>query len=162
MRELQKPGVIPLAEVTAMSGVDFLRGVMEGRYPGAPIAKTLNFWLASVEKGAVAFEGEPTPDYFNPISTIHGGWACTILDSALACAIHSMLKPGQGYTSVDIKVNFVKAVLPGEILRCDAKILHFGGRIATSEGYLRNKDGVLFAHGVQTGMIFGAGSSKAR
>lgn len=147
-------GVVPPDVSTSQSGLVFLKGMIDGRYPAPPICETVDFWLASAEHGRAVFEAEPSPRVLNPLGTVHGGWISTLLDSAMGCAVHSTLKPGYGYTTVDMTVTFVKAVLPSSgRLTCEGKIIHSGGRIATSEGRLFDASGKLMAHGTETCLI---------
>lgn len=146
-----------LDELASHSGLDLLKGVIAGELPPPPIAKALNYWLAEVDHGRAVFEGEPIADYLNPLGTIHGGWAATLMDSALACAVQTVLKQGQIYTSVEMKLNFDRPVLPGMgIVRCEATVVQAGSRIATSEGRLIGPDGKLLAHGTETCLIMDA------
>ncbi len=141
-------------ELAGRDGIDLLRGMIAGAFPPPPIALTLNFWLAEVEPGRAVFEGEPSPDHFNPLGSVHGGWAATILDSALACCVHASLRAGQTYTSVEMKVNFDRPIMPGTgVLRCEGKVIQMGSRIATSEARLVDPDGKLLAHGTETCLI---------
>ncbi|QCI65597.1 PaaI family thioesterase [Phreatobacter stygius] len=150
-------GVVPPAEAAAQDGIDFLRDMLAGRHPAPPIAKTMGFLLVEVEPGKAVFEGTPSADFYNPLATIHGGWHATMLDSALGCAVHTVIKAGQGYTTVEMKVNYVRALLPDAgVLRCEGKVIHAGGRIATSEARLTDAKGRLIAHGTETCMIFEA------
>ncbi len=147
-------GLTPPAEALAVSGLDFLRGIIAGTYPTPPFSKSTNIWPSLVEEGRVVFEGEPEEGFFNPLGTIHGGWTAAILDSAMACAVHSTLKPGQSYTTVEMKLNYVRAVMPGRgVLSCEGRLVHAGARLATSEGFLRDAAGKLLAHGTETCMI---------
>lgn len=154
-------GVLPRSALVAQSGLEALRGMVEGRHPVPPFAKTSGCYLTEVEDGRVVFVGSPSEGFLNPLGGIHGGWTCGILDSAMACAIHTLLKPGQGYTTLELKVHFVRGVLPtsGE-LRCEGRIVHRGGTVATSEGYLRDASGRLYAHGTESCLIFDAGRSS--
>lgn len=150
-------GVVPPAQATAQDGIDFLRDMLAGRHPAPPIARTMGFILAEVEPGRAVFEGTPTADFYNPLATIHGGWHATILDSALGCSVHTLIKAGQGYTTVEMKVNYVRALQPDAgLLRCEGKVIHAGSRIATSEARLIDAKGRLIAHGTETCMIFEA------
>ena len=154
----QFTGVVPLDVVAREGGLSVMKGILEGRLPGAAMAKTLNFWLTTVEEGLIVFTGTPTMDHLNPLGTIHGGWAATIMDSALACAVMTTLAPGEGYTTVEFKLNLTRPVLPdmGE-LACEGRIVHRGRTIATSEAYLRDSSGKLLAHGTETCAIFPIG-----
>lgn len=148
-------GVVSRDVLSAESGLSFLKGMLDGRHPSPPFARTTNMLGTEVEEGRIVFEGTPTADFFNPLGTIHGGWTATILDSAMACAVHSTLKPGEGYTTVEMKLNYVRPILPGSgLLRCEGKVIHRGASIATSEGRLVDGRGRLLAHGSETCMIF--------
>ena len=150
-------GLTPLHEATALSGLDFLRRMLEGRAPAPPFSRSTDIWLSAVEHGRAVFEGEPKEGFFNPIGTIHGGWTAAILDSAMACAVHSILKPGQAYTTVEMKLNYVRAVMPGRgLVTCEGRLVHGGSRLATSEGFLRDAQGRLLAHGTETCLIMEA------
>ena len=104
------PGVTPLEEMRTRSGLEFLRDIASGVLPVPPIGKTLNFFLMEVEEGRVVFQGTPTFDFYNPIGSVHGGWAATLLDSCMGCAIQSTLKKGYGYTTAELKLNLARIV----------------------------------------------------
>jgi uncharacterized protein (TIGR00369 family) len=161
MAEERIYGLASREALAGESGLDFLRGLMEGRHPAPPFSRTTRTYLVEAEEGRVIFKGTPDEAFFNPLGTIHGGWTAGILDSAMACAVHSTLQPGQGYTTVEFKVNLVRPVLPasGE-LTCEGILVHRGGTVATSEGYLRDAEGRLLAHGTETCLIFDAGRAK--
>ena len=147
-------GVVPMAIATSGSGLEFLQGMLAGAHPGPPISQTNDFWAVEADYGRAVFEGLPGPRFLNPLGTIHGGWISTLLDSAMGCAVHTTLKAGFGYTTVDMSITFTRAVLPstGKV-RCEGKVIHVGGRIATSEGRLYDAAGKLLAHGTETCMI---------
>ncbi|PWV98783.1 uncharacterized protein (TIGR00369 family) [Hoeflea marina] len=148
-------GVVPLETIAEEGGLKVMQGILEGRLPGAALVRTLNMTLARVEEGVVEFRGTPTVDHLNPIGTIHGGWAATIMDSALACAVMTTLAPGEAYTTVEFKVNLTRPILPstGEV-SCEGRVVHRGRTIATSEAFLRDASGKLLAHGTETCAIF--------
>jgi uncharacterized protein (TIGR00369 family) len=139
-----------------LSGLDYLKAVFGGKLPPPPIAATLDFAGAEVEEGRAVFVGRPGEFHYNPIGVIHGGFAMTILDSAMGCAVHSTLAAGEGYTSLETSVNFVRPItLETGRVRCEGKILHRGGRVATAEGKLiAEGTGKLLAHGTTTCLIF--------
>jgi uncharacterized protein (TIGR00369 family) len=141
---------------SAMSGLEFIKAVFEGKLPAPPIAATMDFTGAEAEEGRVVFVGEPSEFHYNPIGVVHGGFAMTLLDSALGCAVQTTLAQGEGYTSLETSVNFVRPItLETGRVRCEASILHRGGRIATAEGKLiAEKTGKLLAHGTTTCLIF--------
>jgi uncharacterized protein (TIGR00369 family) len=149
-------GVVARDVLTAESGLSFLRGLIDGRHPAPPFSAATGIYLDEADEGRVVFAGTPTESFFNPIGTIHGGWTSAILDSAMACAIHTTLAAGQGYTSVEMKINFVRPVLPSlGRLRCEGVVIHRGGTLATSEGRLVDGSGKLLAHGTETCIILG-------
>lgn len=136
------------------TGRAFLEDLMRGD-GAAPLGLVLGMRLIEVGDGFAVFEGEPKPQYYNPRGVIHGGWMASILDSALGCAIHTQLGPGVGYGTVELKVNFVRALTEAAgLVRCRADVVHMGRRLATSEGRLTDKDGKLYAHGSCTCMIY--------
>ena len=147
-------GVVPLDVATRERGLDFLRGMIDRLHPSPPFAETSDIWMTIAEEGRVVFEGMPSQRFLNPLGTVHGGWLSALLDSAMGCAVHSTLKPGYGYTTVDMSVTFVRAVSPktGK-LTCEGKTIHVGGRIATAEGRILDAAGKLVAHGTETCMI---------
>ena len=148
--------MIETVDIAALSGIDQLRLGMTGGFI-APIARTVGFELTEVEEGRVVFEAIPTTAVYNPLGTVHGGWIATILDSAMACAVHSTLRVGEGYTTLEMKLNYVRPVMPASgPVRCEGRLIHRGGSVATSEGRLVDAHGKLLAHGTETCMIFGA------
>jgi uncharacterized protein (TIGR00369 family) len=139
-----------------MSGLDFLTAIAEGRMPQAPISGVLDFRLASVSRGEAVFEFRPSARYYNPIGSVHGGVACTLLDSALSCAVHSTLERGVGYTTLEVKVNFVRAVDAGTgVMRCEGRVIHAGRQVATAEARLVDAEGRLYAHAIGTCVLLG-------
>jgi uncharacterized protein (TIGR00369 family) len=149
------PGVTTLEEMKRASGLDFLRGILEGRVPPPPMAHTLDFHLVEVDAGRAVWQGEPQQAFYNPIGSVHGGWASTLLDSCMGCAVHSTLPPGQGYITVDIKVNLIRPLshATGPV-RAVGTIVNAGRTIAIAEGRLVGPEGRLYAHGTSTCMVF--------
>lgn len=148
-------GIVDAETLKRLPGIELLRGWRDGRLPSAPIAHTLGFRLAEVEEGRALFVGMPHLALYNPIGSVHGGYAATLLDSCMSCAVHSLLPAGTGYTTAEIKVNFVRAITTdsGE-LRAEGRIVHPGRRLATSEGRITDAKGRLLAHGTATCFIF--------
>jgi len=140
-----------------LSGADIARGLADGSLLPPPMADTLAFRLVEASEGRAAFEGEPADWMYNPIGVIHGGWAMTLLDSALGVSIHTTLAKGERYTTLETKVNFVRPILAdtGRV-RAEATVVHRGRRVATAEGRLRTADGKLLAHGTTTCLISAA------
>lgn len=142
-------------EMAAMSGYDFIAGIRDGRLPAPPMCKTLNYWLDVVEEGEVHFRGRPVFDAMNPIGSIHGGWTGTILDSCMACAVQTTLPKGQAYTTLEFKVNILRAVMPdsGEYV-ARGVVDHSGRRTGMATGELRHaQTGKLFAKGTTTCLV---------
>ena len=136
-----------------LSGVEQLKLAFQGEENAAPIARTLDYRLTEVEEGRVVFEGTPTLAVYNPIGTVHGGWMATLLDSACACAVHSMLKPGQVYTTLEIKTVFHRALTEGVPVRCEGRILQVGRKAGFSEARLEGLDGKLYATATSTCLV---------
>ena len=135
------------------TGLDQLRTLLEQRTTG--IANLFDMALESLEPGRVVFTLETRPDLGNPLGTLHGGVCSTLLDSAMACAVHAALPEGASYTTLELKVNFVRPVrLDGVKLRCEGTTIHLGGRTATTEGRVTDDQGRLVAHGTSTCMVF--------
>ena len=137
------------------TGLELLREIAEGRLPPPPISATMNFTGADFAEGRAVFVGEPAEYLYNPIGTVHGGWAMTLLDSAMSVAIHTTLAVGERYTTVEIKVNFVRPITidTGKV-RCEGTVIHRGGTIATAEGKLiAESSGKLLAHATTTCLI---------
>jgi uncharacterized protein (TIGR00369 family) len=141
-----------------LSGLEYLKAVFARKLPPPPIAETMDFTGSEVEEGRAVFLGQPAEFLYNPIGVVHGGFAMTILDSAMGCAIHSTLAAGEGYTSLETSVNFVRPItLATGRVRCEGKVLHRGGRVATAEGKLiAESTGKLLAHGTTTCLVMKA------
>ncbi len=148
-------GVVPLEQVRAMSGLELMTGLIDGRFPAPPIAGLLSFFLVEASDGVAVFEGTPDERMYNPLGSVHGGVAATLLDSAMGCAVHTTLKVGSGFTTLEIKVNYVRAMShkTGKV-RCEGRTINVGSRIATAEGKLLDSQGKLLAHGTTTCLIF--------
>jgi uncharacterized protein (TIGR00369 family) len=141
-----------------MSGIDYMRSVSAGEVPPPPIAVLLRMGPTRIEEGSVSFEGTPAEEHYNPIGVVHGGYAATLLDSAIGCAVHTTLPAGVAYTSLTLEVKYVRAITrdTGRV-RADAEVLHRGRRQATAEARLVDVDtGKLLAHGTGTCMILEA------
>jgi uncharacterized protein (TIGR00369 family) len=140
------------------SGLDLLQRMVRGELPPPPIAELLGFRLTHVEPGFARFEIEPAEYHYNPIGVVHGGVAGTLLDSAMGCSVHTTLPPKTAYTTLEFKVNLVRAVtMKTGTLLCEGRIVYGGKRMATAEGKLIDRDGKLYAHGSTTCMIFPLG-----
>jgi uncharacterized protein (TIGR00369 family) len=151
----QRYGLVPAEVAASMSGLDLLQGIISGRLPAPPIAQLLGFDLAEVEKGRAVFEGVPALPHYNPLGSVHGGYAATLLDSCMACAVHSTLPKGVGYTTLEFKVSFIRALTvdTGRV-RAEGKAISGGRRVATAEGRLIDARGRLLAHATTTCLVF--------
>jgi uncharacterized protein (TIGR00369 family) len=149
---------IPTAAAGAtMTGMEYMTAVAEGKLPPPPIAVTMRFGLVEIEEGRAVFAGEPGEEHYNPIGVVHGGYAATLLDSALGCCVHTTLPAGVGYTSLGIEAKFVRPLTrdTGRVI-CEARVLYRGRKQATSEATLTAAEtGKLLAHGSATCMILG-------
>ena len=150
------PGVARPDQVAGRTGLQLMQGVLSGELPYASIAKTLDFTLVEVGEGLAVFQGTPGPAHLNPMGTIHGGWYATLLDSALGCAVHTMMPPGRGYTTAELGVNLVRAinVQKAPRVRAEGKVIHCGRQLATAEARLYGPDGTLYAHATTTCLVF--------
>jgi uncharacterized protein (TIGR00369 family) len=147
-------GVVDRDVATGISGIEFLTRLRDQGLPAPPFAEVTDIWIAEIAPGRVVFEAMPSARFYNPLGTVHGGWISTLLDSAMGCAVHSMMKAGQAYTTVDLSVSFVRPVMEktGK-LRCEGTTLHVGGRVATASGKVWDQAGTLIAHGSETCMV---------
>src|SRR5262249_61940648 len=147
--------VATAAEGATMTGMEYMTAIVAGKMPPPPIAVTMQLRPIELEEGRVVFEGTPGEEHYNPIGVVHGGYAATLLDSALGCAVHTTLEAGVGYTSLGIEAKYVRPITrdTGRVL-CEANVLYRGRKQATSEASLTAADsGKLLAHGVATCMI---------
>jgi len=138
-----------------LSGLEFLKMMMAGEIARPPMGLLMDFTLTELSEGRAVFVCEPDEYHYNPLGTVHGGLAATLLDSAMGCAVHSTLPAGVGYTTLEIKVNYVRpmSAKTGSV-RCEANVIHVGGRIATAESKIVDARGKLYAHATTTCMIF--------
>lgn len=138
-----------------MDGLTFMRALMEGELPPPPIAELLGFRPVEVAEGRAVFALDPAERHYNPIGSVHGGVPATLLDSAMGCAVQTTLPAGTGYTTLELKVNFVRAITAasGRVL-CEGEVVHRGGKVATAEGRVWVEEtGRLHAHGTTTCLI---------
>lgn len=140
-----------------MSGVEFLQAIAAGELPKAPIQETMGFEIVEAEEGRLVVAAFPGERHYNPIGVVHGGFAATVLDTALGAVVHSTLELGEAYTTLETKFNLVRPITgdTGEV-GCEGRIVHRGRRVATSEADIKDADGKLLAHGTSTCMIFEA------
>ncbi|MBI3525425.1 MAG: PaaI family thioesterase [Betaproteobacteria bacterium] len=153
--QVMSPDVLPVEAMKECSGLELFQKMLRGELPPPPIALTLDFTLVEAEKGRVVFQGHPARAHYNPIGSVHGGYHATLLDSCVACAVQSTLAAGQGYTTIELKVNYLRA-LTDDVgpVRAEGKIIHVGRQIGTAEGRLYDAAGRLYAHATTTCLIF--------
>jgi uncharacterized protein (TIGR00369 family) len=145
-----------LSHSGGLSGLEALRLIAAGDLPPPPFAETLGFGRVEVEEGRATFEIEPAEFHYNPIGVVHGGLALALLDSAMGCAVHSTLPAGVAYTTLEVKVNFVRPLTAATgLVRCTGTVVHGGRTVATTEGRLVDSAGKLYAHGTSTLLILG-------
>ena len=140
-----------------LGGLDFFKLMLAGEMPPPPMIDLLGIRLAEVEEGRVVFTATCEERFYNGTGVAHGGFAATILDTALGCAINSAMPAGRRFTTLELKVNLTRPITKDAgLLRCEAKVVHVGGRTATSEGRIVDRQGKLYAHGTTTCIIVDA------
>ena len=156
------PGVAAPDQLAGRSGLQIMRAMLNGELPYAPIAKTLDFLLLEVDEGRAVFQGTPGPAHLNPMGTAHGGWYATLLDSALGCAVQTMLPPGRAYTTAELGINLVRAISHKTTrVRAEGTVIHAGRQLATAQARLYGPDGTLYAHATTTCLVFEAPARAA-
>jgi len=149
-----QPRIISEETVQRLSGLEQLRGIVEGTLAGPSMGGTLGFRLVAVDEGRAVFSGAPSVGAMNPLGTVHGGWAASILDSALGCAVHATLSPGERYATLELKVNLIRPLMPGMApLTATGTVISRGRRTAVSEARLADGEGRVCAHGSSTCLI---------
>jgi uncharacterized protein (TIGR00369 family) len=144
-------GLASPTAIAGKSGREFLQAIIDGALPQPPIGRTMAFGLVEVGEGFAAFRGDPGPDLLNPLGTVHGGWALTLIDSAAGCACHSLLPAGVGYTTSETKVNFSRPIkADAGPVRAEGRVASAGRQIMSAEAWIRGDDGRLLAHGTST------------
>ena len=144
-----------LRHASTLSGLEVMQAVASGELPPPPIAVLMQFAPVEVSDGKVVFECTPSEAHYNPIGTVHGGLACTFLDTLVGCAAHTTLPAGVGYTSLDLMTRFIKPVTTKSgLLRCEGTIISRGRRTAVAESRLFDERGTLLAQATSTCLIF--------
>lgn len=152
---IAEPGVSRPDQIRGRTGLQVMQAMLDGELPPPPIASTLDFGLISVAFGEAIFQGRPQRRHYNPMGSVHGGWFATLLDSALGCSVHTTMPVGRGYTTLEFKVNLVRALnekVP--LVRAIGRVVHQGKQVATAEADLVGHDGRLYAHASTTCLIF--------
>jgi len=154
--------MISAKAATVMEGLAYLQAIKNGTLPPPPISQLLGYTISEIEVGRAVFELDPAEYHYNPIGMVHGGVASTILDSAMACSIHTTLPAGKVYTTLEFKVNFVRPITDqtGRV-RCVAEIIHVGQRVGTAQAKILDSQNRLYAHATTTCMIFEAPQQAA-
>lgn len=141
-------------QLSKMSGLEFMEGMRDGRLPAPPISQTLGYNLHEIEKGRVVFRGTPQFAFTNPLGTVHGGWYGTLLDSAMACAVQTMVDRGATYTTLEYKINILRSIPLGTEVDCTGIADHVGRSTGVAHGEIRGvKDGKLYATGSTTCIV---------
>lgn len=150
-------GLFGPADVAGLSGLEVLKRIVAGQLPSPPISETLGFDLVEVEKGRAVFEGVPGVRHYNPIGVVHAGFAATLVDSAMACSIHSMLEPGEAYTTLEFKISLLRPITDktGPI-RATGTALQKSRRAGFAEGRVEDAEGRLLAHATSTCIVLPA------
>jgi uncharacterized protein (TIGR00369 family) len=139
----------------SMSGLEYIRKLVAGELESSPMARLLNISVVEVEEGRVVVTAEPSLEFENGLRIAHGGFAATVLDTALGCAVNSVMPAGKVFTTLEMKINFTRAVTRKTgTLTCSAAIVHAGARTATAEGRIVDAEGKVYAHGSATFIVF--------
>jgi uncharacterized protein (TIGR00369 family) len=150
-----EPGVAHPRDVAGRTGLHVMQALLAGELPPPPISRTLDFMLVEAAEGRAVFQGRPGAQFLNPMGGMHGGWYATLLDSAVGCAVHTAMPAGRGYTTLELKLDIVRAVgVDVPLVRAEAQVIHVGRQTATAEGRLVDADGRLYAHATTTCLVF--------
>ena len=150
-----KPGLAGPEHFAGKTGLEQMQAMLSGGMPYPHIAETMDFALVEIELGKAVFQGTPQLKHYNPLGSVHGGWYATLLDSAVGCAVHTMMPVGRGYTTAELSVNIVRAAShKSGPLRAIGSVIHCGKQLATAEGRIVGPDGKLYAHATTTCLVF--------
>ncbi|WP_144394364.1 PaaI family thioesterase [Pleionea sediminis] len=136
-----------------LSGLEIIQAIIDGKIPHPSMSETIPMKMMAAERGIVTFEVKADERHTNPMGGVHGGFAATVLDSVTGCSVHTELAPGDGYATVDLNVKMLKAIPKDALLSVEGKVLHVSKSIGVSEGFIRDSEGVLYAHATATCMI---------
>jgi uncharacterized protein (TIGR00369 family) len=155
----QDPAVFE-GPIQKLSGIEFMRAFLGGDLPPPPFMQLLGIRLVSVEPGSVVFEFDPAEYMYSPLGNVHGGVITVLLDSAMGCSFHTTLPAGRGYTTLELKVNFLRSVTARVgTLRAEGQVIHSGSRVATAEAKLVDSSRRVYAHATSTLLIFAPDSN---
>ena len=150
-----KPGLAQPEQVAGKTGMEVMQAMLAGELPYPHIADTMDFSLVEIAPGIATFQGTPQLKHYNPLGSVHGGWYATLLDSAVGCAVHTMMPAGRTYTTAELSVNIVRAAShKSGPLRAIGTVIHCGRQLATAEGRIVGADGKLYAHATTTCLVF--------
>jgi uncharacterized protein (TIGR00369 family) len=148
-------GVTPTEVMASMAGIEFVRAIFANKLPSPPIMQTVEPFDCTAEPGVVVLNSIPGFRHYNPIGSVHGGYAAILLDSAMGLAVQSMLPPGMGFTTLEFKVSFIKGMTKDTgAIRTEGRILNVGRRTATAEARITDAKGRLLAHATTTCLVF--------
>lgn len=148
-------GVTPTHVMASMTGLDFVRGIFEGKLPSPPIMQNVEPFDSTAEHGHVVFHSVPGFRHYNPIGSVHGGYAAILLDSAMGLAVQSTLPAGTGYTTLEFKISFVRGMTENTgPVRTEGRTFNVGRRAATAEARITDASGRLLAHATTTCLVF--------
>jgi uncharacterized protein (TIGR00369 family) len=148
-------GVATKDQIAGKTGLETIEAMLRGEIPYPYISDTMDFGIVQVARGEVVFQGIPQLKHYNPLGSVHGGWYATLLDSAVGCAVHTMMPAGRGYTTAELSVSIVRAASAKTgPLRAIGKVIHCGRQLATAEGRIVGPDGKLYAHATTTCLVF--------
>jgi uncharacterized protein (TIGR00369 family) len=154
------PGVSTPEQLRGRTGLQMMQAMLAGELPYPHIMQTLDYHVVQVAHGRAVFQGVPQLMHYNPLGSVHGGWYATLLDSALGCAVHTVLDAGQGYTTAELGIHIVRAAsTKSGPLRAIGQVVHAGRQLATAEARIVDAAGKLYAHGSTTCLVFAAPSS---
>src|ERR1700679_864702 len=150
-----KYGVTPVEIMASMPGIDFVRAIFAGKLPDPPIMQTVEPFDCTAEPGVVVIHSIPGFRHYNPIGSVHGGYAAILLDSAMGLAVQSMLPAGTGYTTLEFKISFIRGMSKDTgAVRTEGRTLNVGRRAATAEARISDTKGRLLAHATTTCLVF--------
>lgn len=150
-----EPGIVRIEQVADKSGLRILEGMMRGELPYPSMNQTMNMTLLEVGDGRVVFQGIPLLEHYNPLGSVHGGWFATLLDSALGCAVQTMLPAGRSYATADFSMDIVRPASHNTgPLRAVGTVIHVGRQIATAEAHVEDEEGTLYAQAITTCFVF--------
>ena len=148
------PGLVEPREAIAVSGLEFLRRLQSGQFPSPPFAGEMDIYPITIESGFIVFQAIPSLRYYNPLGIVHGGYLATLLDTALGCAVHSVLAAGEAFSTIEMSIRFIRPVTEATgHIRADGRLVNRSRNIAVAEGRILSEDGKVIAHGAETCQI---------